>query len=110
MADPDPAPPPLPDLYEGTLDADLLDRLGADLSACAEIEYVQVRGADGDRRTSLEAAIQMLSSGDVRTIQIRYHHADADWCDTLFAQPAGGFRLVRMQSNPSPRNPDVDRH
>lgn len=90
----------LPELHQGDLDAGQLDRLFADLAACAQAPEVLVK--DGPRAraskdpVTLEDARKRLDSGTIFAVQIRYASAGRFWCDTLFRRTTG-VRLIRME-------------
>ena len=96
--------PKLPELTGAILDAATLDRLFADLEACTEILEIQVKtgardmvgGGGGRAGPGLREARDMLASGSVRAVQIRYGYDGGTWCDTLMVLPQG-VRLVRMR-------------
>jgi hypothetical protein len=95
-------PEDLPDLHESLLDEATLDQLFVDLEALAEIIEVQLKGApqqmtDG-RSVALADAHEMLRSGAVRGVQIRYNHQGKQWWDTVMRLPEG-FKLIRIQPN-----------
>jgi hypothetical protein len=91
----------LPEVTAALLDAETIDRLFADLAACAEVFEVRVKGA-ADRHAdvapvvSLVAARAMLLSGAVRGVQLLYLHDGEVWSDTLL-RGDDGVRLVRMR-------------
>lgn len=91
---------PMPDVYDAVLDAEELDRLFADLSACVEILAVTVkqrsRALAGDEPMDLDRARRLLAAGTVVGVQVRYRLDGAVWCDTLLRRP-DGVRLVRVQ-------------
>jgi hypothetical protein len=99
----EPAPPPLPELEQGLLDAAGLAALVADLHAHATVIDVVAKGgalvrADG-RNLGLDEGIAALKDGQVRGLQLRYRHEDVEWWDTLIAAP-GGWRIVRIRHDP----------
>lgn len=92
--------PPAPMMVEGTIDADTLRRLFADLSEAATILGVREKGGP-TVYTSVDelapaGALERLLSGSARAVQVRYRFANCEWSDTVFAQP-GGFRVVRCR-------------
>jgi len=95
--------PALPDLQQSSLDPETLAQLFADLTACTEIlEVIPKAMAEGyvpeSSTIGLEEGRQMLLSGNVRGLQIRYHYQGSQWWDTLLPDPkSGGFRIVRIQ-------------
>lgn len=93
--------PPLPELTEGLLDPATLERLFADLEACAEVLEVLTKLGPQERvtgsvRPSLAEAHDLLRAGGVRGVQIRYRYQGQEWLDTLLVRPAGTL-LVRIQ-------------
>jgi len=92
--------PPVPPMWQATLDAATLGQLFADLAASAEVLSVQGKGdprryASADPLT-LEAARDRLASGELAGVQLRYRFDGHEWADTLLRAPAG-FRLVRCR-------------
>jgi hypothetical protein len=90
----------LPPLHEGMLDAAGLGALFGDLGALAEVMEVITKGGAVDRATpgrlTLATAEELLRTGAVRGVQVRYRYEDAEWWDTILALPQG-FRVVRIQ-------------
>ena len=93
----------LPPLQQSALDPDTLAQLFVDLATCTEIlEIIPKAMAQGYVPESsvlgLDEAKQMLLTGAVRGLQIRYRYEGCQWWDTLLPDPAsGGFRIVRIQ-------------
>lgn len=94
--------PTLAELSGGLLDAPLVDRLFADLSAEAEILAILCKGGARDHGTGvapdLAAARALLAANAVRGVQIRYRWQNGEWWDTLMRTPEG-VRLVRMRQD-----------
>jgi hypothetical protein len=92
--------PPLPPIADSVLDGEQLTALFADLEQLVELDGVQLKRGPGhvrdDAGASLPEALELLRSGAVRGVQIRYRHAGAHWLDTLMSTPAG-VRLVRIR-------------
>ena len=91
---------PLPELSEALLDRETLERLFVDLDACTRVLDVLLkrgptRRTDG-RPVGLGEARDLLLTGEVRGLQIRYLYQGVEWRDTLLRTPEG-VRLVRMQ-------------
>ncbi len=88
---------PLPPLQDDRVGQDVVERLLADLAAVARVLDVRVRGAGAARGAaapSLAHAREALASGG--SVQLRYQHAGAAWCDTLM--PSGDrVRIVRIR-------------
>lgn len=98
-----PSPPPdaPPSLNEAHLDWDELDCVLADLDDFSEVHSIIGKEA-GDENTPRDKRIatvvqarDLLVSGQVVALQIRYTFADATWFDT-FLRETTGARLVRM--------------
>lgn len=93
---------PLPTLHEGMLDSESLGALFRDLGALVEVVEVITKGGAVDRATpgrlTLETAEELLRTGAVRGVQVRYRYEDAEWWDTILALPRG-FRVVRIQQD-----------
>jgi len=93
----------LPELQQSSLDPDTLAQLFIDLATCTEIiEVIPKAAAEGyvpeASTLGLEDARQLLLSGQIRGLQIRYRYQGCQWWDTLLPDPAtGGFRIVRIQ-------------
>ena len=93
----------LPDLQQSSLDPDTLAQLFLDLATCTEIlEVIPKAMAEGyvpeSSTIGLDEGRQMLLSGHVRGLQIRYHYQGSQWWDTLLPDVQnGGFRIVRIQ-------------
>ena len=97
--------PPVPLLVEGTIDADTIRRLFADLSVAATIVGISEKGGPTEY-TSVdepppEVALERLLSGTARSVQVRYHFANHEWTDTILALP-DGFRVVRCRHDSEP--------
>jgi hypothetical protein len=94
--------PTLPELHDALLDAATVEQLFQDLAACARISEILPKFSrremvrEAGTPLSLEEARELLMSGRVRGLQIRYRYQDADWWDTLMRQPEG-VRIVRIR-------------
>ena len=93
--------PPVPPMWQATLDSALLAQLFMDLSACAEVHSVQGK-ADPKRPASrdpltLDDAQERLASGGALAVQIRYRYDGHEWTDTI-ARTGEGFRLIRCRT------------
>ncbi len=105
----DPTPPPgaaeadqrrMPELRQSVLDPATLAALFNDLEHCAKVLEVVPKQS---RHRFVEAAAvsldegrRMLLAGEARAVQIRYLYDNAEWWDTLIAEPAG-VRIVRIR-------------
>ena len=93
----------LPDLQQSSLDPETLAQLFTDLATCTEIlEVIPKAMAQGYVPESsvigLDEGREMLLSGNVRGLQIRYRYQGCQWWDTLLPDAQnGGFRIVRIQ-------------
>lgn len=92
--------PPLPEMRDAVLSAEDLQALAADLAALTHITGILEKGVATSHAESsppsLQTAIERLTTGHVRAIQIRYQYDSHEWTDTLMALPQG-FRLVRCR-------------
>ena len=99
------APPRAP-MYSADLDDETLEALYRDLSASAEVLDITLRlgpggmlsEADAPARLTLEEALRLLQTGKVKGVRVRYRAEEAQWEDTLLAQP-GSIRLVRIRQD-----------
>ncbi|MCP5537685.1 MAG: hypothetical protein H7A51_15810 [Akkermansiaceae bacterium] len=103
---PEPAPSAaLPDLQQSLLDPATLEQLFIDLGALTEItEIIPKAAAEGyvpeHTRITLDEAKDLLLSGSIRGLQIRYNYQGSQWWDTLLPAPHGeGHRIVRIEHN-----------
>ena len=93
----------LPDLQQSVLDPGTLAALFLDLETCTEIiEIIPKAAAEGyvaeHTEITLSEAKDLLLSGQIRGLQIRYLYQGSQWWDTLLPAPGGeGFRIVRIQ-------------
>ena len=93
----------LPPLQQSALDPDTLAQLFVDLETCTEIlEIIPKAMAQGyvpeSSTLGLQEAKQMLLTGVIRGLQIRYRYEGCQWWDTLLPDAvSGGFRIVRIQ-------------
>lgn len=98
-----PAHVSLPELQDAILSWQTLDQLFSDLSAQAKVQDILVKEraqAFAQPTTNdLAAARAALTQG--LAVQIRYRHADMEWCDSLIGVPAG-VRLVRIGHSIAP--------
>lgn len=98
-----PDTPELPDLQQSVLDPETLAQLFVDLGSFTEIvEVIPKAMAEGyvpeSSTITLEEGREMLLSGAVRGLQIRYRYQGSQWWDTLLPDAnSGGFRIVRIQ-------------
>lgn len=91
----------LPELHQGVLDPETLDRLVLDIETCTELlEVIPKFGSDsyvGEGEViDLKTAMSMLQAGELRGVQVRYKHDGAQWWDTLMGTPQG-IRIVRIR-------------
>lgn len=91
--------PTLPDLHQAELDPQTLQSLFQDLATCAEIFAVVPKAGPGHtspESITLEEGRELLLSGHLRGLQIRYKYNGSEWWDTLI-QVTGGIRLTRIE-------------
>lgn len=92
----------LPELNQELISAETVRALFRDIGACAKLLEVILKGAPAARaeasRPTLEQALELLLSGGVRGVQLRYIHEGEEWWDTLLAMRSG-FRLVRIRQD-----------
>jgi len=91
-------------VYEGDLDEAQLGALVDDLTACAQVDEVRIKGGATSysaESPGLSDAVSALREGRVRAVQILYRHNGQGWCDTLVGRGAT-TRLVRNQIPESP--------
>jgi hypothetical protein len=104
-AAPEAQQPQLPALNEANLDWEELDCVLADLDDFANVLSIIGKEAGHEntprdkRFTGLAEARDLLVSGDVVALQVRYEFADQTWFDTFLREPTGA-RLVRMPEQP----------
>ena len=94
----------LPPMREAVLSADQIRNLISDISELAA-DVVLMHRAEGAQKTDgvskvdstkqLELSRDLLISGKVARLQIRYRWRNADWIDTLKRVPEG-FHIVRI--------------
>jgi hypothetical protein len=87
-------------MWQAGLNADAIEQLFADLTASAEVLFVQGKAGAG-RYASIEpltlaSARERLASGGITGVQIRYRFEGREWIDTLL-RVGHGFRLVRCR-------------
>lgn len=89
---------PLPELHDAVLDAGTLASLLNDLEVVAEVLEVRAKGGASQRGVSLRPSVSdaRTALGDGQSVQVRYAHGGATWCDTLMPV-SGGVRVVRMR-------------
>jgi hypothetical protein len=94
------SPRPLPELAQGRLDADTLERLFEDIGSLTRVLEVlakpAARGHALPANLSLAQARDLLAAGQVCGVQVRYVHAGEMWLDTLLRGP-DGVRLTRLR-------------
>jgi hypothetical protein len=73
----------LPELLEAEWARDQVLQLFVDLAAGAEVQHVQLRTRNEDRRVSLAEAELAFSNGTARAIQVRYCFEGEPWSDTI---------------------------
>jgi hypothetical protein len=90
----------MPEVYEGALDEEGLERLFAEVGQGAELLEVLLKGGDQERArgagATLAQARAMLWAREVGAVQLRYRYEGAQWWDTLM-RTAEGARLVRVR-------------
>lgn len=97
----------LPNLQQASLDWSTVERLLADIQACAVLLSVVPRGAGKTMTAETTAAPPHLTAAltdagmqlrdrTIQGLQIRYSFENMTWRDTLLTTPTG-YRLVRMQ-------------
>jgi hypothetical protein len=91
---------PLADLQDAILEPETLGRLLFDIETQSQLIEILVKGgataqASAGVRT-LAAARELLESGSVLGVQLRYRWRGYEWWDTLI-RSAAGIRLVRIQ-------------
>lgn len=94
--------PPLPDLHQSEIDETTLRQLFTDIGTHGEIMEIIPKHAPGyvaenPESLQLDEAFQLLVSGSVRGLQLRYRHDGKSWWDTLMPLPGGLFRIVRIE-------------
>ena len=93
----------LPELLQSVLGPEDLDALFRDIGTLTRVLEVIPKYGPRDyvpeTSLTLDAARDLLSSGAVRGLQIRYIHEDAQWWDTLLRTPEG-VRIVRIRHDP----------
>jgi hypothetical protein len=96
------SPASLPELQEALLDSPVLEQLFSDIETCTGIIEVipkmAARACAPQTAISLAQGRQLLLSGRLRALQIRYSYAGSQWWDTLMCHD-GRVRLVRIQHN-----------
>ena len=95
-------PAPLPDLHQSELDEATLRQLFEDVAAHTELlEVIPKHAATGYvpeiASITLAEGLDLVITGGVRALQLRYRHGGTIWWDTLMPTPHGTFRIVRIQ-------------
>ena len=95
--------PPVPLMVEGLIDQPTLARLFADLASAATVLGVRDKGGPGqyaaEGELSPTVALERLTAGTARAIQVRYRYDGHEWTDTVLAT-AAGYRIVRCRHDP----------
>lgn len=93
------SPIDFPELQQGVLDEETVERYFEDLSA-AEVFDVLVKGAPekyaSEGQFTLETGRALFEQRAVRGLQIRYRWEGAEWWDTLL-HTRGAVRLIRVR-------------
>ncbi|RBP45184.1 hypothetical protein DES53_103181 [Roseimicrobium gellanilyticum] len=100
-ANPNAPLPPLPELHGGMLNNETLAQLFEDYSHCTTVtEIIPKHAAQShvpeQSHLTLASAQELLRTGSVRALQVRYHFDGGEWWDTIMTLPEG-FRLVRIR-------------
>jgi hypothetical protein len=99
--------PPLPELHQSEVGADTVEDLFRDVALEADLLDVIVKGAAeahaDEGPVDLGRAKELLLSGAIRGVQLRYRHQGEEWWDTILAL-GGRYRVVRMRQEPVPRS------
>lgn len=95
-------PQPLPDLHQSEVDRTTLNQLFEDVGTHTEIIEIIPKHAPGyveenPATLQLAEAYQLLTSGQLRGLQLRYRYQEKTWWDTLIPLPGGLFRIVRIE-------------
>jgi len=90
-----------PELFQGPLEPQALERLIADIKVCTEIievipKYSATGYVDDSAKVDLDDAVEQLKQGKLRGLQLRYRYEGDQWWDTLIRQ-AQGVKLVRVK-------------
>lgn len=92
----------LPPLQMAVLDAATLEQLFFDIEHAAELIGVQLKAGPGYAAEAdvptVARARELLTTGAVIGVQLRYRARGAVWCDTLMRTP-DGVRLVRVEQS-----------
>lgn len=92
--------PPPPPMCDAWLNDAKLAELFDDLAGLTEIVGIQVKAGPqvqvSDSQTSLTSARELLNTGQVRGVQIRYRYQGHEWCDTIM-RINERYRLIRCQ-------------
>lgn len=92
--------PPVPLMTEGHIDIATLNQLASDLLTAAEVLEVREKSAPGSYAVPdnppLRTALDRLTSGETRAVQVRYRYGGHEWSDTIMAA-RGGYRVVRCR-------------
>lgn len=96
----DEQPIEFPELTTADLDIEALTALFRDIVACTELLDVLMKGGAEQHAdpnpVGLETARELLVSGAVRGLQMRYLYEGSEWRDTLVGRE-GSFRLTRIR-------------
>lgn len=90
-----------PELFQGPLEPQALDRLIADIKVCTEIleiipKYAATGYVDDTEKVEIDDAVEQLKQGKLRGLQLRYRYEGDQWWDTLIRLPQG-VKLVRVK-------------
>ncbi|WP_018969501.1 hypothetical protein [Rubritalea marina] len=90
-----------PELFQGALEPQALERLIADIKVCTQIlevipKYASTGYVDDSEKVDIDDAVQALVEGKLRGLQLRYLYEGDQWWDTLIRLPQG-VKLVRVK-------------
>jgi hypothetical protein len=92
--------PPVPLMTEGLIDAHMLRQLVSDLNTFTMVLGVREKSGPGSyadaTESNLVAAVDRLTSGTCRAVQVRYCYDGSEWTDTIMHMPTG-FLVVRCR-------------
>ncbi|MBK1879890.1 hypothetical protein [Pelagicoccus mobilis] len=91
--------PKLPELHQADLDADTLEAYFRDLNECADVFAVIPKMGPGyisPAVVELTSGYELIRSGQVRGLQIRYGYEGSEWWDTLIVRD-GTVRMTRIE-------------
>lgn len=90
---------PLPSVYDTLFQSEQLAQLFDDIAACTCVSEILLKNSEQTyghtQPVTLEDAFQKVTQQEVRGVQIRYHYAGQDWCDTIL-KSQDGYRVVRI--------------